>query len=438
MELRNYQKVMVQHLLDHDSAGLFVEMGWGKTISMLKALEKVKEGPTLLIAPIRVIQSVWRQEAKKWNVKLSFSLVHGKPNERNAALESKSDVYLINPENLVWLFDQKKLPKFQILVVDESSMFKNVGSKRFRKLRYKIKNFKRRYILTGTPTPNSLLELWPQMFMLDQGERLGKTAGAYKSRFFHPIDYHGWKFEPNEGAKEIIYERIKDIVVQQGGNLPGLPDFTYNRIRVSLDEKHKKFYEDIEEEALATFGGSTITAANVVAGMMKCRQIANGTFYDDDGKAIELHTKKLEALEEVIEETRSPVIIVYNFRHELKVILKKLKKYNPVVLNEDQDAIDKWNAGKIQILLLHPASGGHGINLQGGGHTMVWYGLTFSYEQFAQTIARIHRSGQQHPVVCHFITAKGTVDQLMWSVLRSKEKGQNELLNALEDYRSKK
>lgn len=438
MQLRPSQEVMVQHLLDHNHAGLFVDMGWGKTIAMLRALWEMEEGPTLLVAPIRVIQSVWRQEARKWGIGLSFSLVYGKPKERLAALDKKADIYLINPENLVWLFNQKKLPKFQILIVDESSMFKNVGSKRFRKLRYKIKNFKRRYILTGTPTPNSLLELWPQMFMLDQGERLGRTAGAYKSRFFHAVDYHGWKFEPNEGAKEIIYDRVQDIVLQQGGNLPGLPEFTYNRIRVTLDPKHKKFYDDIEEEALATFDGVTITAANVVSGMMKCRQISNGMFYDNDGKAVELHTKKIDALKEVIEETGSNVIVVYNFRHELAAIQKKLKEYKPVVLNRDKDAVEKWNAGEIRVLLLHPASGGHGLNLQDGGHTMVWFGLTFSYEQFAQTIKRIHRSGQQHPVVCHFITARGTVDQLMWRVLRSKEKGQAELLKALEDYRSEK
>lgn len=438
MQLRPSQEVMVQHLLDHNHAGLFVDMGWGKTIAMLRALWEMEEGPTLLVAPIRVIQSVWRQEARKWGIALSFSLVYGKPKERLAALDKKADIYLINPENLVWLFNQKKLPKFQILIVDESSMFKNVGSKRFRKLRYKIKNFKRRYILTGTPTPNSLLELWPQMFMLDQGERLGRTAGAYKSRFFHAVDYHGWKFEPNEGAKEIIYDRVQDIVLQQGGNLPGLPEFTYNRIRVTLDPKHKKFYDDIEEEALATFDGVTITAANVVSGMMKCRQISNGMFYDNDGKAVELHTKKIDALKEVIEETGSNVIVVYNFRHELAAIQKKLKEYKPVVLNRDKDAVEKWNAGEIRVLLLHPASGGHGLNLQDGGHTMVWFGLTFSYEQFAQTIKRIHRSGQQHPVVCHFITARGTVDQLMWRVLRSKEKGQAELLKALEDYRSEK
>lgn len=436
MELREYQKAMVAHLRGHRHAGLFVDMGWGKTTCVLHALKKMK-GPTLLVAPIRVIQSVWRQEAEKWDLDFSFSLVHGKPKERIAALKAKGDIYLINPENLVWLFDQKQLPEFEILVVDESSMFKNVGSKRFRKLRYKVKNFRRRYILTGTPTPNSLLELWPQMFMLDQGERLGKTAGAYKGRFFHPIDYHGWKFEPNEGAKEIIYDRIKDIVIQQGGNLPGLPDFTYNRIRVSMDPKHKKFYDDIEEEALATFDGTTITAANVVAGMMKCRQIANGVFYDDDGETIELHAKKLEALEEVIS-AGSNVIVVYNFRHELKAIQKKLKEYKPVVLNEDKLAIENWNAGKVRVLLLHPASGGHGLNLQDGGHTMVWFGLTFSYEQFAQTIARIHRSGQKHPVVCHFITSRGTVDQLMWKALRSKKRGQAELLKALEEYRRNK
>jgi len=429
---------MVQHLLDHNCAGLFVEMGWGKTIATLIALHQMKERPILLVAPIRVIQSVWMQEDKKWNVGLSFSLVYGKPEERITALNKKADIYLINPENLVWMFDQRQLPDFQILVVDESSMFKNVGSKRFRKLRYKIKDFKRRYILTGTPTPNSLLELWPQMFIVDRGERLGQTAGAYKARFFHPVDYHGWKFEPNPGAKKAIYERVQDVVLQQGGNLPDLPSFKYNRIRVELDPGHKQFYDDIEEEALATFDGVTITAANVVAGMMKCRQIANGIFYDDDGESVELHTKKLDALQEVIEETGSNVIVVYNFRHELTVIQKKLKEYKPVILNEDKNAINNWNNGKVRVLLLHPASGGHGLNLQDGGHTMVWFGLTFSYEQFAQTVARIHRSGQKNSVVCHFITSRGTVDQLMWKALNVKKKGQGELLKALKDYRSKK
>lgn len=437
IKLRDYQEEMVKHLLDHNSAGLFVDMGFGKTVATLVALEKMKEDnvlPTLLIAPIRVIKSVWRQEAEKWGIDLSFSLVHGKPKEREAALKKKADIYLINPENLVWLFDQK-LPDFKILVIDESSLFKNVGSKRFKKLRYKVKNFDRRYILTGTPTPNSIGEIWTQMFILDKGERLGKTYGGFKSRYFEQVDYQGWVFQPREGAEEEIYSKVQDIILQQGGNLKGLPEFKFNKIIVDMDKEHKDFYQSMEEHSIASLDGEVLTSMNVVSALMKCRQISNGVFYNDDGEIVKLHDKKLEVLEEIVEETNSPVLIIYNFKHELEEIKSRLKKYKPVVLNEEDDAVERWNKGKIEVLLLHPASGGHGLNLQDGGHTMVWYGLTFSYEQFAQTIKRLHRSGQKHPVVCHLIMCRGTVDILMWAALQSKEQGQKKLLEALKEYK---
>jgi SNF2 family DNA or RNA helicase len=448
--LRPYQGKAIEHLLSHPQGGLFLDMGLGKTVAGLTAVFEFLRfgvGPTLVVGPIRVIEAVWRQEAKRWEHTkgLTFSLVRGNESKRISALNTKADIYLINPEQLVWLFEYygKSKHPFETLIVDESSMFKNVSTKRFRTIRGKIESFSRRYIFTGTPTPNRLLELWTQIYILDQGKRLGTSYGRFKERYFYPVDHWGYKWEPRPGAREAIYEAISDLVLRMDAkDYLDLPELIYNRVECPLPAALKSLYKGVEEEAFAQIDNAeNITALNVVGAMMKCRQIANGVVYTEvnGGQGVKhLHNEKLNACHEIIEETGSPVIVVYNFKHELEYLKEHLKEFNPVVLVTAKDTaqvVDDFNAGKIRVLLLHPASGGHGLNLQEACHTMIWFGLTFSYEQYVQTIARINRQGQTMPVMLHVLVAPGTVDDMLVLTLAAKAKGQNELFTYLKLYR---
>jgi SNF2 family DNA or RNA helicase len=354
---------------------------------------------------------------------------------------------LINPEHLNWLLDllgDKPYP-FETLIVDESSMFKDVSTKRFARLRWKVKNFSRRYIMTGTPTPNRLLELWPQIFLLDLGQRLGSSYGKFKERFFDQ-DYTGYKWEPKPGAEKKIYSLIADITLRMDNkDYLSLPKVTFNHVKVSLPEAVRKLYRSVEKDAMAQISQfSRITAVNAPAELIKCRQIANGVVYatkPDGTKTTEvLHSEKLRATREIVEETGSPVIVVYNFKHELALLQEELKDFSPVVLTESKNAertIDDWNSGKIQVLLLHPASGGHGLNLQEGGHTLIWYALNFSYEQYLQVNARINRQGQKFPVMIHILVAEDTVDELLVDLMASKAAGQDRLFDYLKAYGAK-
>ena len=449
-ELRAYQGRAIEHLLSHPQAGLFLDMGLGKTVVAQTAVFEFLRfgvGPTLVVGPIRVIETVWRQEAKRWEhtKDLTFSLVRGTAAERELALLTKADIYLVNPEHLVWLFEYygKRNHPFETLIVDESSKFKNVSTVRFRTIRNKIKSFSRRYILTGTPTPNKLLELWTQIFILDEGKRLGTSYGRFKERYFYPVDHWGYKWEPRPGAREAIYEAISDLVLRMDAkDYLQLPEVTYNRVECPLPPAIKQVYREVEDQAFALISEMEhITALNVVGAMMKCRQIANGVVYTDvngDKGVKHLHNEKLDACKEIIEETGSPVIVVYNFKHELEFLKEHLKEFSPVVLTEARSVekvVEDFNAGDIQVLLLHPASGGHGLNLQGACHTMIWFGLTFSYEQYVQTIARINRQGQSMPVIVHLLVAPLTVDELLIQTLAAKAKGQNELFTYLKLYR---
>lgn len=430
-------------MVDNPHAGIFLDMGLGKTGAALTALvELIAKGfsPILIVGPIRVIETVWPVEAKLWKhtQHLKFSVIRGNEDERIEAVAKKADIYLINPEMLRWFLQKYKkfLSAWKVLLVDESSDFKSPGSKRFKSLRYQVKHFKRRYILTGTPRPNSLLELWPQIFILDLGKRLERRSGWYQDRYFEPVDYYGYKWEPKAGAKKRIYAAIADCVLRiaSKGKKP-----TVNRILVPLPPKVMKAYKEMEEEALTVLEGQEeLTAKNVVSAMMKCRQMANGSVYLNDGKEIRtLHLEKIKVVEKIIEETGDPVIVVYNFKHERDLLAKRLKAYKPVILSTAKDplkVIADWNAKKIPVLLLHPKSGGHGLNLQHGGHTMVWFGLTFSYEQYAQTIARLNRTGQKKRVVLHILIAPNTVDELIETSLEAKARGQNQLLRYLRKY----
>jgi len=431
--LRPYQTQAVEFLKAHPSAGLFIDMGLGKTAATLHALIEAPK-PILLVGPIRVIENVWRQEAALWpeTQGLTFSLVRGSPTARKEALATPSDIYLVNPELLE---DALAAREYKTLVVEESSQFKNPSTKRFKLLRKHLKKFTNRVILTGTPSPNSLSDLWSQLFILDLGQRLDTAFYRFHSKYFEQTDFMGYSFAPRPGAEAKITEVVSDIIfrVEAKGNLPERSAIR-NLVRFDLPPSARKIYKALADNAFAALASTTISTASAAAALMKLRQVASGFVYDDDNGVVQAHTEKISALDSIISETGSPVIVVYHFKHELAA----LKKAFPQGKEFSTDLMDDWNAKKIPLLFLHPQSGGHGLNLQYGSHTMVIYSASFSYEQMAQTMARIDRQGQTSPVVFHFLIANDTVDELILKVLDSKETSQTNVLNLIKEYANEK
>jgi SNF2 family DNA or RNA helicase len=430
MKLRAYQEKAIDFLKRNPIAGLFIDMGLGKTAATLHALVDLP-GPTLLVGPIRVIENVWMQEAVKWpeTSKLSFSLIRGSVAARKRALEQDVDIYLVNPE----LLEEALLARpYANLVVEESSMFKNPSTKRFKLLRKHLAKFDRRVILTGTPTPNSLMDLWSQVFILDRGQRLETAFFRFKNRYFRQTDYMGFKFEPVDGANEHVTKLVSDIIfrVEAKGNLPAR-QAVRNEVQFSLPRPAQKIYNDLEKHALAELTSATISAASAGAALMKLRQVASGFVYNDDRSVTDVHDEKIKAVKEIIEQTGSPVIVVYQFQHELAALRKALP--HGVMLDQGWNQ-KQWDRGEIPLLFLHPGSGGHGLNLQYGCHTMAIFSASFSYEQMSQTMARIDRQGQEFPVVFHFLIARDTVDELILSVLDRKATTQANVLSMVRDY----
>lgn len=391
-----------------------------------------------MIAPLRVAQSTWSGEIEKWDHLrgLRLSKVLGNEKQRIEALNQPADLYIINRENTEWLVNYygRKWP-FDMVVIDELSSFKNPKSKRFRALRKVRPLIKRIVGLTGTPAPNGLIDLWSQVYLLDQGERLGKTLTGYRDRYFDPGRRNQnivFEWIPKPFVEEAIYEKISDVCVSMKAEdwlqLPGRID---NVIEVELPEKAKSQYKQLEKDLTLPLVDSDVTAANAAVLTNKLLQMANGAIYDEFSDAKEIHSAKLDALEEVVEAANGkPVLVVYTYQHDLDRIKRQLKKYNPRTLNGDQDVRD-WNEGKIQVLLLHPASGGHGLNLQAGGNIVIWFGLTWSLEWYQQTNARLHRQGQTERVIIHHIVAKGTMDEEVLKALTGKAATQNGLMEAV-------
>jgi SNF2 family DNA or RNA helicase len=423
---------MMEEMVKRPTLGLFADMGVGKTLITLKALEQM-EGPTLLIAPIRVCETVWRQEAEKWGINLSFSLVRGALNERISALKQKSDVYLINPDLIQWLFNTGCLPAFRNLVIDESSLFKNPSTVRFKTIKKNLKRFERRYILTGTPSPNSLMDLWSQIGILDKGQRLGTAFGRFKDTYFES-DYMGFKWIIRPGSKDKIEQLLADIVIRlDAKDYLTLPEMMESDIAVKLSDKEMKQYNQFAKDMVTKFGDEELTAVSAVTLHAKLSQLANGMVYDENQKIHMFHNQKLNVLEELAEELDGPIIIVYKYNHEKDEILKLFPK--AVLFNQGDTAqhVKDWNAGKIKHLLLHPASGGHGINLQEGGNHIIWFSPIPSLEQYLQTNKRVHRPGQTKPVFIHRLIAQGTVDEVTSDTLKAKKANQNNFLNSMKN-----
>lgn len=436
--LHAYQERAVSFIRDRRRCGLFLDMGLGKTSSTLTAISDLRDEfsihKVLIIAPLRVANSVWAQEARKWShlKHLKVSVCTGSHKARLGALQADADVYVINRENVQWLVEKGPTKwAFDMVVVDESSSFKNASSKRFRALRHILPKTEYMVLLTGTPSPNGLLDIWAQMYLIDFGKALGRTVNTFKQRFFEP-DYMGYKFTPREGAANTIHNLIAPSVIHMSAEdyleLPARIDLIE---RVEMPTKAVEAYRDFERTMLAELeDGAEVEAATAAVLANKLMQFANGGLYTGDGNWSSVHTTKLDTLAEIVEDNQNEnLLVAYNYRFDLE----RLKAAFPdaVVLDKNQETIDRWNRGEIKMLLAHPASAGHGLNLQGGGATIVWFGLTWSLELYQQFNARLHRQGQERPVKILHVVSKNTIDERVLSVLSMKNATQKELLAAL-------
>ena len=437
--LHAYQERAVSFILKEKRCMLALEMGLGKTTSTLTAICDMLDGflarKVLVVAPLRVANSVWAQETRLWGhlKHLRVSVATGSDKARRQALSLDADIYVINRENIPWLVEQYGSRwDFDVVVIDESSSFKNASSKRFKALRKMLPQIDSVVLLTGTPSPNGLLDLWPQMYLVDYGERLGRTLTSYKQRFFE-ADYWGRKFEPRKGADHKIHDLLTDKIIHMSADdyldVPARIDLS---VKVPLNATTLQSYLHFERTMLAELDdGEEVEASTAAVLANKLMQYANGALYTDaNGNWSETHKAKLDALAEIVEDNEGETMLVaYNYKSDLARLLKRFPHAR--VLDKKQETIDAWNRGEIPMLLAHPASAGHGLNLQKGGALCVWFGLNWSLELYQQFNARLHRQGQTRPVRVAHILAKGTIDERVMSVLGNKDAVQRNLLNAL-------
>ncbi|WP_333638540.1 DEAD/DEAH box helicase [Tissierella praeacuta] len=436
----DYQKVAKDFILDRQAAGLFLDMGLGKTVTTLTAIEELKNDylediKVLVIAPKRVAEDTWTTEYEKWDhlKDLKVIKVLGTPKERKLALQQEGDIYIITRDNIAWLVELLgRKWDFNTIVIDELSSFKSNTSKRFKKLKTVRPLMKRVIGLTGTPAPNGYMDLWSQVYLLDRGERLGNTITEFRKRYFNTLYRPGYNdYELREGAKEEIDEALKDLCISmKAKDYLKLKEPLYiNRI-AKLDKKEFETYKKMERDAVLEYDAEDITALNAAAVSNKLLQLANGAVYTDTREVIRIHDKKLDILEELIEEANGePVLVFYNFQHDRDRILERFKK--DVRILEDEKDIKDWNNRKIRILLAHPAGAGHGLNLQAGGSIIIWFGLNWSLELYQQANARLARQGQKETVRIYHIIAEGTRDEDVLEVLKGKNLRQEELLRKL-------
>jgi SNF2 family DNA or RNA helicase len=474
--LRPYQWKAIRFLKESPYAALFLDMGLGKTVSVLSIIKHLLLRPDqgvvtwLVVAPLRVVHGVWVQEAAKWThtQDIVFSVVHGPEKRRRRALETPAHVYLVNPEGLLWLLEMMHRLKlcepgrwpFDGLAVDESSMFKSKTTKRWKALAKVLHLFKRRVILTGTPTPNTLLELWPQLYLVDMGERLGANFWRFRERFFEKLDYNGFNYGLRPESSQLLNRMVRDVVLRLDAadwlDLPPMIGLTPPNewpipgaggpgdVVVDMPPDVQDKYDEFEKHMfleLETIDVEGISAATV---SMKCHQIANGALYGEERTTGEkmwepLHDAKLDALEEVIGECGSPILVAYQFKHDLARLRAKWPKFADVSQMDVRDFEAAWNAGKYPGAFMHPKSAGHGLNLQDGGNSLAFFSLTWSKEQIDQIVARIGptrqaQAGRKAPVKIYRIITRGTVDEAILESNALKHTNQRALLNALRDY----
>jgi SNF2 family DNA or RNA helicase len=436
--MHDYQLFCVDFIKEHPACGIFLDCGLGKSIIALSviwdlALDSFDIGKILVVAPKRVAENTWPQEMAKWEhlTGLSYSMVLGNRKRRETALGKKASVYIINRENVAWLVDNYEWD-FDTVVIDELSSFKSNQAQRFKALK-KVRPKVRRMIgLTGTPAPNSLLDLWPQMFLLDMGQRLGRFIGGYRDRFFLPDKRSReiiYSYKPREGSEEKIYELISDICISMKAvDFLDMPEKISNRIEVVMEQKEQRLYDSFRREMCLSIGGEELDAVNAAGLSNKLLQMANGAVYGEGKKVLHIHDRKLDALEDLIEAANGkPLLVAYWYRHDLARIRER---FDVRTIDTEKDIAD-WNAGKIPVALIHPASAGHGLNLQEGGSAIVWFGLTWSLELYQQLNARLWRQGQKNTVVIQHIITSGTHDEDVVKALERKDTRQSALIAAV-------
>ena len=441
-----HQRAGIDWIIEHPAAALFWGMGSGKTVTTLTAIDQLlydcmEDGPVLVIAPKRVAENTWSKEAAKWEhlSHLRVVKIMGTAKQRTAALSTPADIYVINRENVVWLIETlgNRWP-FPIVVVDELSSFKSAQAKRWKALR-RVRGRIRRIIgLTGTPRPNGLEDLWPEVYLLDQGERLGRTLGAFRSRWLIPEKMNGhivYSYRPKDGAEAEVYDRLSDICMSiRKEDVLQLPGQVYEDVVLepspALLKKYKQFERDKVLECLDAEG--EIVAGTQAALTNKLLQFANGAIYDMDGAVHHLHDIKLDALEEMVEAAGGdPVLVLYAYKHDAERIRERIRERIKCRALDTPEDIDAWNRGEIPAALAHPASIGHGLNLQEGGHIIIWYGLTWSLELYQQANERLNRPGQQHVCRIYHLILRGTHDERVLKALSNKDKGQAAAIEAL-------
>lgn len=437
----DYQKYAIEYIEEHPIAAVLLDMGLGKTSITLTALvnllfDSFEVHKVLVIAPLRVARTTWSDEIQKWEHLsiLKYAVAVGTEEERLSAMRSKADIYIINRENVQWLIEKSGIAfDFDMVVVDELSSFKNWQSKRFKSFMKVRPKVKRIVGLTGTPSSNGLMDLFAEFKLLDMGVRLGRFIGQYRSAYFASDKRNGqiiYSYRPLSGAEDAIYQKISDITISmKSTDHLKMPELISTQYEVTLSEKEKEKYEELKKDMVLQLPNGEITAANVASLTGKLSQMANGAVYGDDERIIEIHEKKLDALEDIIEAANGrPILVAYWFRHDLERIRKR---FDVREIKTAKDISD-WNSGSIPTAVIHPASAGHGLNLQSGGSHLVWFGLTWSLELYQQTNARLWRQGQTaKAVVIQHIIAKGTVDEQIMKTLKAKDTSQSALISAV-------
>lgn len=436
----SYQEYAIRYIETHPISALLIDMGLGKTSITLTAIRNLlfdsfEVCKVLVIAPLRVAKNTWTDEIKKWEHlnTLTYSLIIGNENERLSALNEQTDIYIINRENVDWLVNKSGYKfDFDMVVIDELSSFKNHQSKRFKSL-MKVRPLVKRIVgLTGTPSSNGLMDLFAEFKILDMGKRLGYFIGQYRNTYFKPDKMNGpivYSYKPLPNAENAIYDKISDITVSMKANeYLKMPELVTSNDVVELSDSEKKQYDKMKKSLVLEITDGEITASNSASLSNKLCQLSNGAIYDDEQNIVEIHDRKLEALDDIIESMNGkPLLIAYWYRHDLERIKSRFS-VREIKTSED---ISDWNKGKIPVALIHPASAGHGLNLQNGGSTLVWFGLTWSLELYQQTNARLYRQGQKNTVVIQHIITKGTIDEQILKALQKKNKTQADLIDAV-------
>ena len=437
----DYQKYATQFIIDHPVAAILLQMGLGKSVITLTAIQQLLASGSvhkvLVVGPLRVARDTWPAEIEKWDhlSRLEYSVAVGTESERRAALMLDVPIHIINRENVQWLIESSHIPfEYDMIVIDELSSFKNHQAKRFKSLMKQRHRVSRVVGLTGTPSSNGLMDLFAEYKLLDMGKRLGRFITQYRQDFFVPDKcgydrVYSWK--PRPGAEQEIYRRIGDITVSMKSvDFLKMPECVINRVPVAMDSNERELYDELKTELVLSLGDDIIDAKNAAALSGKLTQMSNGAVYSEAGDAIRLHDRKLDALEDLIEAANgNPVLVAYWYQHDIQRIQERFPKVRTLRTSRD---IADWNAGKIPVAAIHPASAGHGLNLQAGGSTLVWFGLTWSLELYQQTNARLWRQGQQaETVVIHHIITTDTIDEQIMDALERKDRTQAALIDAV-------